>query len=328
VEPPGSPDKPPEHYILPPTEDYVKALGKLQTDMSALAQNPDNPDPAALASAAASSSSASAAVVTMFTKVPVDSQFRNQDQVQRLLEEPIKGADDLIKLGPLQAAKGAASEYCKRFGQLTDKYPFDPKSSQQATLDQLYSVFGPTGADWKNLNEKVQPIAMKVGSKFVANPAAKVAPSAGYLLFLTRVEGLSEALYPSGSAPPHLSYTLKELKSNLQGVELKIGSETLSGEGTAKGFVWSGAPEDIVVNTKGGDTLYSFTGPWAIFKFISTANYLGGGKLEWVSEINGQPVQLPGGKIKSFDYQLEVSGPENPFFDLRGMKCADRIAAR
>jgi hypothetical protein len=53
---------------------------------------------------------------------------------------------------------------------------------------------------------------------------------------------------------------------------------------------------------------------------------MGGGKLEWVNENNGKAIMLANGKPKSYDYQLQVSGNANPFFDLQGMKCVSQVA--
>jgi len=161
-----------------------------------------------------------------------------------------------------------------------------------------------------------------VGSRYVPNPQAAVKPSPSFLLFLNRVTELSETLYPSGNLPAHFSYTLKQLPSNLEGVEIKIGSEKLSGDGQ-KTFVWTGAPEDIEVE-KNGDTLDSANGPWAVFHFVARAHRTGN-NLEWVIENNDKPVMLPNGKVKSYDYQLQVSGNANPFFDLPGLKCVATV---
>jgi hypothetical protein len=106
---------------------------------------------------------------------------------------------------------------------------------------------------------------------------------------------------------------------------LKIGSETLSGD-SPKTFIWTGASEDVLVTTKSGDVLDSFaTSPWAAFKFVARARQLGGNKLEWVNENNGRPIMLSPTKQKSYDYQLQVVGSVNPFFDLRGMKCVSQV---
>jgi type VI secretion system protein ImpL len=327
VEPPGPPDKPPDRYTEK-TGDYIKGLSALQVAIHGLAQSPGAPDPTQLAAASTASGAASTSVTAIITAAPVDSQFGNQQQVQRLLEEPIKNTDALLKRGPIDIANGSGKSYCSQFSAVATKYPFDPNSPQEASLDQLYSVLGPTGDGWKKLNDDIKPFVLKVGSKYVANPTATVKPSASFLLFLNRVAGLSDVIYPSGSQPPHLSYALKQLPSNLEGVQVKIGNDTLDGEGAQKTFVWTGVPEDIFVTTKGGDTLDSFNGIWAAFHFVARAHYLGGGKLEWVNETNGRPIMLPNGKQKSYDYQLQVSGLENPFFDFQGMKCVSQVAAR
>jgi type VI secretion system protein ImpL len=326
VAPPGPADKPPDRYISAATGDYIKALGKLQTDFHALAASPGAPDPSALASAQGSAGAASTAVTNTITSVPVDSQFGNQEQVRRLLEEPINAAYALLKRGPVDIANGSAKALCSQFAGVGSKYPFDPNSAQDASLDQLYAVFGPNADVWKKLNDDVKPFVLKVGSRYVANPSATVKPLPSFLLFMNRVAGLSETLYPSGTPPPHFAYTLKQLPSNLEGVEVKIGSETLAGEGAQKSFVWTGAPDDILVTTKGGDTLDSFNGPWAAFHFVARAHYLGSGKLEWVNETNGKPIILPTGKQKSYDFLLQVSGTANPFFDMQGMKCVPQVA--
>jgi type VI secretion system protein ImpL len=326
VEPPGPADKPPDRYVVPSNKDYVEALGKLQSDIHALAQNPGAPDPAQLAQAGTSADAALTVVTKIIASVPFDTQFKNEDQVRRLLEEPIKAAEALLKRGPIDIANGSGKGYCSSFAGLADKYPFNPNSAQDASVDQLYAVFGPTGDAWKKLNDGVKPFVLKVGNKYVANPAATVKPSASFLLFLNRVAALSDTLYPSGSLPLHFSYTLKQIPSNLEGVEVKIGSEKLAGEGAQQTFVWSGAAENIEVATKNGDTLDSASGPWAVFRFVARAHHMASNSLEWVIENNDKPVMLSNGKVKSYDYQLQVAGSANPFFELQGMKCVSQVA--
>ena len=327
VEPPGPADKLPDHYIVPPNKEYVEALGKLQTDIHALAQNPGAPDPAQLTQAGNSADLASQAVTKVVASVQVDQQFGNQDQVRRLLQEPIKNVEALLKRGPLDIVNGSGKSYCAAFAAAASKYPFDPNSLQDLSMDQLYAIFGPTSDALKKLKDDVKPFTLMVGNRYAPNAQAAVKPSANFLNFLNRVTALSEALYPTGSLPPKFSYTLKLLPSNLEGVVLKIGSDTLSGEGTQHTFVWTGAGEDVLVTSKSGDVLDSFLGsPWAAFKFVAKAHQLGGGKLEWVGENNGQPIMLTPTKQKSYDFQLQVAGGANPFFDLRSMKCVSQVA--
>ena len=325
VEPPGPADKLPEKYILPPNKEYVDALGKLGSDFHALAQNPGTPDPAQVKQATDSAQAATQAATRTVDSGPVDQQFRNQDEVRRLLEEPIKNAEAVLNRAPGEIANGSGKSFCSAFAGVARKYPFDPSSPQDVTMDQLYAILGPTSDALKKLKGDVKSFTLMVGSRYVADPAATVKVSPSFLYFLNKVVGLSDTLYPTGSLPPKFSYTLKQLPSNLEGVEMKIGSEKLAGE--QKTFVWTGAPEDVQVTTKSGDVLDSFPADsWAVFKLVARARNLGGGKLEWVNENNGKPIILSNGKVKSYDFQLQVSGPANPFSDMQGMKCVEKVA--
>ena len=192
-------------------------------------------------------------------------------------------------------------------------------------LDQLYSLLA--GDAWKKLSDSAKSFVLKVGSGYAANPTATPKPSQDFVRFLSKMGALSEVMYPNGSAPAHFSYTLKSLPSNLEGVEVAIGSDKLTGKDAQKTFVWTGAPENIDVS-KNGDTLDSASGPWAVFHFVARAHHLTYNNLEWVIENNDQPVKLPNGKIKSYDYQLQVSGTANPFFDLPGLKCVSQVAGK
>jgi type VI secretion system protein ImpL len=325
VEPPGPADKLPDVLITKTTQDYVKALGALNAAIHSLAQSPGAQDPTLLAQASGAQTAASSAVTTVITSIPVDNSqpLGNEKQVRRLLEEPITALDAPVKLGPVKAAGAAAAGFCS---QMRGMYPFDPTSLKEIPLDQLYSLLG--GDAWRKLNEGVRPFVLKVGSGYAANPTATAKPSQDFLRFLSKMGALSEVMYPNGSAPPHFSYTLKDLpSSNLEGVEVTIGSEKLSGKDAQKTFVWTGASENIDVS-KNGDTLDSASGPWAVFHFVARAHHLTYNNLEWVIENNGQPVKLPNGKIKSYDYQLQVAGPANPFFDMPGLKCVSQVAGK
>ena len=324
VEPPGPADKPPDVLISPKTQDYMKALGGLMAAVHAIAQSPGAPDATLNAQVSTAQSTASGAVTAVITAIPVDNSqpVGNEKQVRRLLEEPITAVEGPNKQGPIKAAGAAAATFCS---QMKGQYPFDPASSKEMPMDQLYSLLA--GDEWKKINEAVKAFVLPVGSGYQKNPSATVNPSPEFLRFLGKIKGLSEVLFPNGSPPPHFSYTLKQLPSNLEGVEVTIGSEKLSGNGAQKTFVWTGAPENIDVS-KNGDTLDSANGPWAVFHFVARANHLTYTNLEWVIQNNGKPVILPNGKVKSYDYQLQVTGAANPFFDMPGLKCVTQVAGK
>ena len=324
LEPPGPADKPPDVLITPKMQDYMKALGTLAAGIHSIAQSPGAPDPSLLAQVSGAQTAASSAVTGVITAIPVDNSqpVGNEKEIRRLLEQPITALDAAVKAGPLKAAGAAAAGYCS---QMKGLYPFDPASPKEMSLDQFYSLLA--GDDWKKLGEGVKPFVLKVGTGFVADPTATAKPSPEFLRFLSKMSALGEVMYPNGSALPHFSYILKQLPSNLEGVDVIIGSEKLTGTGAQKTFVWTGVAENIDVS-KNGDTLDSASGPWAVFHFVARAHHLTYNNLEWVIENNGQPVKLPNGRIKSYDYQLQVQGAANPFFDMPGLKCVSQVAGK
>ena len=330
VEPPGPPDKLPDQFVLPTNKDYVLALSKLQSDVGAFAQN--KMDPALVKPVSDSAAAAKDAVTKMLVGSPVDQKFHHENLVGELLRQPITKVEALIdKTGTdKEALNGGAIPLCAQFALLSDKYPFNPNSSQDASVDQLNSTLAPkTGALWSFYEKNLTKYLAKQGSRYVEIPAPKMKLSPAFVGFFNRAAGLSDAFYPGGAATPRFTYSLKAMPSNVDTV-LKIGSDTLSGTGQQKTFTWTGVAADVQVTTKGGDTLGSFSGPWSVFKFVADAHSQVSGSvtnLEWIMQSNNRPIILPNGKIKSYSYELQVGG-WNPFrtSDLSGLRCQTPIA--
>jgi hypothetical protein len=67
-----------------------------------------------------------------------------------------------------------------------------------------------------------------------------------------------------------------------------------------------------------------------VFRFVADAHSQVTGSstnLEWIMQSNGHPIMLPGNRVKSYDYQLQVSG-FNPFraSELSGLHCVAQVA--
>ena len=142
--------------------------------------------------------------------MPVDQQFGNQDQVRRLLEEPIKNAEALLRRGPIDIANGSGKAILLPVCGVINKYPFDPNSLQRLSMDQLYTLLGPTRRRLEKLNDDVKPFVLKVGLDIVRQSGRDGEAIACFSVFLESRRSLSETLYPSGSQPPHFSYSLKQ----------------------------------------------------------------------------------------------------------------------
>lgn len=328
VEPPGAPDKLPDQYTFPSNKDYIVALTKLQSDISTLANSPTGPDPGLITQASTSAGAAKTSV-TQVMGMKVDQRFHNENLVRTLLEEPITNAEALFGRAPKEAVNAAGRDFCGQFNGLLNKYPFNPAAHEELSTDQMNAMLEPTkGALWSFYNSKLAQLMMKEGSHYAATSGGTLKVSQTFVDFFNRAADLSNAFYPNGSSTPHFSYTLKQLPSNVDGLVLKIGNETLSGTGQLKTFSWTGNAEDVFVTTKGA-LLNSSSGTWAVFHFIAGAHAHALGNatnLEWIQQSNGQTIMLPGGKPESYDYQLQVAGFD-PFraANLLGLRCVATI---
>jgi type VI secretion system protein ImpL len=329
IEPPGPLDKLPDKYVLPNNQDYVLALNKLQSDVGALAQN--QTDLNLTHQFSASATAAEDAVTRIRVGIPIDQRYHDERLVVDLLRKPIVNVEVLIGTGDKDRLNNAAGPICSQFAQLTSKYPFNPNSNQDLDVGQLNSILAPkTGSLWTFYDKTLAPYLTKQGSHYVEAQDSKVKLLPAFVSFFNRAASFSDALYPGGSPPPKFAYTLKEMPSDVDGLGLKIGNETLSGTGQQKTFTWTGAPENVQATAKGGVVLgSSYSGPWAVFRFVSDARATASGSvtnLDWVIESNGKPIML-NGRPEIYHYQLQVNGL-NPFrtSDLSGLRCQTPIA--
>lgn len=328
IEPPGPADKLPDAYIQPSNKDYILALAKLQTEVASLSANPADPGSAQKVN---ESASAAMGVVAQVVGTRVDQKFGNEKLVRALLEQPITGVVDLLKNVPTDKLNAAARGMCSQFGQVADRYPFDPNSRQELTLEQLNGLLAPkTGSLWVFYDANLAQVLVKNGSTYSVNQQSPVKPSAALVEFFNRASALSNALYPGGSPNPKFAYTIKVLPSNIDGVTLRIGNESLSGLGNAKTFTWTGVPENIQVTSSGGNPLNSVNGMWSVFRFVSEARAHATGSamvLEWILQTNNRPILLPNGEVESYHYELHVDGA-NPFLPnaLAHLRCSTPVA--
>jgi type VI secretion system protein ImpL len=328
MEKPSPTDQLPTAYVNPDNTPYVSALTKLQEDVASYLRTPDpNRSDQALNSASVAESVAKTA-----TSAHIDQKFHTEETVRQLLQEPIKFTENDLTRGPQETLNAAGQGFCQKFDRLRKFYPFNQNSPNDLPIEELNAIFAPGKGVWAFYDDaKLSTYLTRDGTKYVANPSAPTAVhiNPDFLSFFNRLVALGEALYPQSSMTPHFSYSLKELPSNLEGLTLKIGTETLSGTGQEKAFTWTGNGEGVQVTTKGGDLLQSYNGPWAIFRFVGDAHSQVVGPvtdLEWVIQNNGHDIILPNGRRKSYMYELRVSGL-NPFRpnELSGLVCKANI---
>ncbi|MGC2329102.1 MAG: ImcF-related family protein [Candidatus Sulfotelmatobacter sp.] len=323
------PAGPPDQYILPSNQQYVVALTKLKSQISLLAASPTGMgDTGLVTQALAAVGDANGAVAQMAQKFRVDPQFHIETVTQNLLNQPLDHAQALVKMGPKEALNGGGKAFCGQFAALTSKFPFNQNSSDDLSLDQLNAILAPgTGTLWTTYKDKWAQYLTKQGTRYepISSGSVKISPE--FVGFFNRAAALSDALY-SGTPAPHALYSLKLVNTNIDGLTLKVGSQTLAGVGQQKTFTWTGAPEDVMATERDVPVSAPHSGPWAAFHFIYDGHPVGKGAstydLEFVQQSNGKDIII-NGKRRSYTYQLQFPGP-SPLAGFTGLTCVSQVA--
>ncbi len=147
--------------------------------------------------------------------------------------------------------------------------------------------------------------------------------------FFNRAAALSDAIYPNASPAPHMAFTLKQISTNIEGLSLKIGADTLTGTGQQKTFTWSGAPLDVQVMARDLPINNYSPGVWSIFRFINDGHpQTKAGNMSEVSytvrQSNGQEVMRNGQK-EFYTYDLQFTGAAR-LSDFNGLSCVSTVA--
>ncbi len=331
LEPPGAPDKLPDQLRQQSNANYIQALTKLQNSVHLLTQNPAGADdPNALAPVNAAAADARGAA-TLATGPRLNNVYHTEQDLQRLLEEPITNVTALIPSAGAGLNK-AGQGLCAQYSQIAQKFPFNPKATQEVAIDDFNGFFSPkTGALWAMYDKYLSKLLVKEGGRYKSTGIGNVTINPAFVTFLNRMATVTDAFYPNNSATPNFAYSLTEQPSNVPGqLILTIGSEALSQVGQSKKFNWTGAPEDIRV-TAGVQTLRTYPGPWAAFEFVYTGSEVSHSRtnLRWnLLDSGGRPITI-NGQPEFYAYQLQAGSP-NPFevVTLAGGRCEPNIALK
>jgi type VI secretion system protein ImpL len=303
-----------ERLITSANQLYMGALLNLQNSVDGLANNP-NPqaDPGPVLSAASAAKSSVGGIAQGFR---IDNEGHVDAMVRKLMEDPITGAENLVrKIGPGQLNTAGAA-FCRQYNSLASKYPFSA-SPNEATLQDVETVFKPgTGALSTFYEASLKTVLLRQGSQFVMSPSATMRVSPQFISFINHAAGISEALYPAGSQQLHFSYSLKELASRgIDKLSLTIDDQTLAGTGESKQFAWTGNTGSnvrLTGSSSAGSLLFpSYQGLWAPFHFLQKGRPVPGSTntLEWPLEVSGDPVRLADGTPVVIRYEL-LSGAQ------------------
>jgi type VI secretion system protein ImpL len=307
VVPPGSA----ERYSAPTNKSYMDGLLALQQSIDG-AKSAPTPDAAAIINSAAN---AKLAVRQMALEFDID-EARLNNTVQRLLEEPITSAEDLVKsLGPRELnSKGKG--FCDTYDPVFRKLPFNPNATAEATLQEVNALLKPgEGALWQFYQANLQKGLVKVGPEYRANGELPLTPA--YVNFFNNAARLSEAFYRSGGEP-RLTYSVRALKSDdLQDLAIVLDGQSLeASSGQTKQMTSPGSnPASYFKGKVGGADLQPMTmqtGLWSAFKLLNSAEKMtpagAGYNLDWFLELRFGGARVSGANPPTARFYVDLGG--------------------
>lgn len=332
VTPPGCHDR----LAAPANAAYMDDLSKLLATLQALIANPTND--AYRGDALTSALGAESEVRQIARNFPVDKEGAVDAATETILEDPIKHVQALIAGVPKEEANGAGKTFCGQFHALMAKYPFQPSSSVEASMQDVGDMFRANdGALWKFYQETMQRFLVRQGNEYVAKPGTPAATPA-FTAFFNRAAGVSAAFFGANAQQPQLSFSVRvNPTQDVEAVTLSIGAQTLkysSGESAPQGFTWPGAgPPEVKLRVKfTGGSEFDYpgsSGPWAIFRFFSHFEHWqssgSSSSMDWTLRAGADPVIVPkSGRPATVSLALDTGSAPNilrPGY-FAGMTCA------
>ncbi len=328
-------------YVWPQNQEYMGSLAALQTSIGQVADMTGPPDPNRAAPVRMSADNARNVVKKMGYTFRIDPEAHVETTVLKLLQAPIDYVDALTKGMGAGEINAKARQFCVAYAPVTNKFPFNPNASAEATLAEVNSIFRPReGRLWVFYEEALRNFLQKQGTQFVANPGG-IALTPGFVTFFNHAAQFSDAVYPGGSMDPALRYALQPQRSDqIKAMTLAINGQgaRFTGQEPARQYVWPGmgAPSVRLSASLTGGSDFDFQnrdGLWSVFRFFADADRWspggGGYNLEWVVRQGreGRPVTI-GGKELTYRFILNTGGLA-PVFQkdfLNSLRCVSQAA--
>jgi type VI secretion system protein ImpL len=318
--------------ITPANQNYINALGMLQTSLESSTGQADDP---AIAQTLNNAPQAKMAARQIGQTFRPDSDADMKATAQKLLEDPITNLEQMLRGSLPRELNGAGAGLCSSLRTVTGKYPFNPNSKAEVTLPELNSVFRkPDGMLWALYEKTFKKVLVKQGNQYVAQPGGTVTVNPAFVSFFNAAAGFSDALYPVGATEPTFTYTLTPVPNDIvQTITVRIDGQTLTyslGSPVApKPFTWKGSgTHDVTAGVRFGGpneiTWLQESGLWSLFRFFGMAEQRTPRSLEWIVRIGRGPATVNGRPVT---VRLDVDlGAAAPFLRPASLACVAEVA--
>jgi type VI protein secretion system component VasK len=253
--------------------------------------------------------------------------------VATLLQSPVTSVESIMGGLPAQAANAKAAVFCQPFDGLAGKYPFNTRSTVEATLDEVINAFQPgQGALWSFYESDLQELLSRQGTRFAPRAGASPQADRAFVDYFNRLADLSRAMFDDDGTGPAVMFVLRP-QTSPEIPEVNVSLDGQSGRFTqtqaaAKTFEWQGGAAtgaSIVARIGDADVPVARVdpGPWATFRLFHQATRFARQGSGWLVTW-----QVPG---RSTTLTAELTFEKGqPIFDREYMarlgQCVRRIA--
>ncbi len=337
-----------ESYISSNNREYVRALQDLQGAWEALAQAignqkflPPETNPLLVGSIHSAAGTADAVARQVALDFRGDRAGRVSSLVRSIIEAPIRRTRSLLDLLSELPLDAGGAEFCAAFNPLWQKYPFDPNSSREATLQELSAVLAPgQGEMWKFYDEMLKNHLVKQGSSYQRNPDSSIQLRDDFVLFFNQAARVSQTFFAQGQPQANMTFTVTPQPiDTMDELDLNVGGQNLLSKrkgGSPKLLNWPGSNNQVrlVMTRRGVDFEISWdegASPWSIFRFFFDAASVppsGSGIYEWRPDVSGRPVRGEGGRPVVIRYRLDHGAGNAPVLKkgyLAGLSCVAKV---
>jgi type VI protein secretion system component VasK len=255
-------------------------------------------------------------------------------QVAKLLLDPITYVERFLRsLGPAEL-NGAGAGFCKQFSTLISKYPFNPKSNDQATMTEFNSIFAPqTGALWVFYETKLKSMLINQGNEYRAQPAAGMELTPQFVAAFNRFAAVTTTAYGLNPTPT-FRYTVRMNREMKRDLRLDIDGQTAdfrAGSNASKPLVWNGQGQGVKTTIGGGGGTVNFAGPLGVFQWFNdaeswTTNSVSNHTVLWYQRSGTRVLMDEQGKPLSMVLDLEMPIPLFKKGYLAGLQCVSGVA--
>lgn len=267
---------------------YMQNLIGLSSSLGAIGSPPDPNNMNAANTAATQAENAVRTLALNFANDRADAKSGILSKTSEILREPIDRVPPLLAGAVKYAAAGpinaAAAGTCAAIAPMLKEYPFNPRATTDATLQQVNAFLQPkTGKLWQLYNSGLNKyLVLRGNGTYVPAPGQQLKVRRAFLNFFNRSAAMSEAFYNAGAGQPSFAFTMQPLTSpDVQHVTLTIDGQTLStkldGGAKSQSFNWPGnVPGVLLAVSFGGPDMQiaQTSGPWALWHFLDTGDRL------------------------------------------------------